>query len=156
MMTWNYHRDSQGRNVYHVNENAPNADYCMCNLHARNSISLSSLSSLNLSSPSSESPSPPGHQSVMEIHQPHHHGSLMLSMQYNNSYHNTSSRRSSYFASKSQHKRNRRLSGTFIPEHHLIAMPAKVKRTYFDLKSTKGVRSRCSNFHAFEKATDVF
>ena len=71
MMTWNYHRDSQGRNVYQVNQHhhqvlnnhdhvqSPN-EYCMCNLHARNSVSLSSLSSLNLSTSSSASPSPPG------------------------------------------------------------------------------------------------
>ena len=113
-MSWNYHRDSQGRNVYQVNEPSPH-DYCMCSLHARNSVSLSSLSSLNLSSPS---PSPPD-------------GPLMLSMQYSGHYvHNrpTTHKKSSYNKSyKSSSNRNRRLSGTFIPEHHIISMPVKSK-----------------------------
>lgn len=32
---WNYHRDSDGRNVYHVTEPAAN-EYCMCSLHSAN------------------------------------------------------------------------------------------------------------------------
>ena len=113
-MSWNYHRDSQGRNVYQVNEPSPH-DYCMCSLHARNSVSLSSLSSLNLSSPS---PSPPD-------------GPLMLSMQYSGHYVNHNSRptvkKSSYNKSYKSSNRNRRLSGTYIPEHHIISMPVKSK-----------------------------
>ena len=122
MINWNYHRDSQGRNVYQVNEPGSNPhDYCMCSLHARNSMSLSSLSSLNLSSPS---PSPPD-------------GPLMLSMQYTN-YVNTmkpavsvippssNQNRKSYNRHKSSN-RSRRLSGTFIPEHHIISVPVKSK-----------------------------
>ena len=66
------------------------SDYCMCNLHARNSVSLSSLSSLNLSTPSG-SPSPPGgglancsnNQNNMENSVAA--APLMLSMQYSNS-----------------------------------------------------------------------
>ena len=116
MINWNYHRDSQGRNVYQVNEPGSNPhDYCMCSLHARNSMSLSSLSSLNLSSPS---PSPPD-------------GPLMLSMQYTNyvnSRPTVSNQKKSYHHNRQKSSnRSRRLSGTFIPEHHIISVPVKSK-----------------------------
>lgn len=143
-MAWNYHRDAQGRNVYQVNVNSPphhhhnhihgpNSanDYCMCNMHARNSVSLSSLSSLNLSTPSG-SPSPPGGGIANQNME--NSGPLMLSMQYSNNnlsqqhqysshQHGLRSRYNLKHNSSNHHKRNRRLSGTFIPEHHLITVP---------------------------------
>ena len=71
---------------------------------------MSSLSSLNLSTPS-ESPSPPG----IEMG----HGShMMLSMQYLNP------RRPYKKPNFTKSNRDRRFSGTFIPEHHVIAMPS--------------------------------
>ena len=114
-----------------------NNDYCMCNLHARNSVSLSSLSSLNLSTPSG-SPSPPGggvgitaNNQTLENQSP-----LMLSMQYSNNnlsqthqyhhqhhQHHGQQNHRSRFNLKNNSKRNRRLSGTFVPEHHLITVP---------------------------------
>ena len=61
-------------------------------------------------------------------------GPLMLSMQYSNNnlsqqhqysshQHGLRSRYNLKHNSSNHHKRNRRLSGTFIPEHHLITVP---------------------------------
>ena len=116
MINWNYHRDSQGRNVYQVNEPGSNPhDYCMCSLHARNSMSLSSLSSLNLSSPS---PSPPD-------------GPLMLSMQYANYVNRPVMQKKSYHSRQKSSNRSRRLSGTYGPDHHIISVPVKSKVNTF-------------------------
>jgi hypothetical protein len=100
-------------------------------MHARNSVSLSSLSSLNLSTPSG-SPSPPGGGIANQNME--NSGPLMLSMQYSNNnlsqqhqysshQHGLRSRYNLKHNSSNHHKRNRRLSGTFIPEHHLITVP---------------------------------
>ena len=129
-MIWTFLKDAEGRNVYQVTEPNPN-EYCMCSLHdsrlhhrksqfARNSISMSSLSSLNLSTPS-ESPSPPG----IEInHGSSHH--MMLSMQYLNP--RRPYKKPNFTNSKSN--RDRRFSGTFIPEHHVIAMPSLASKVW--------------------------
>ena len=69
-------------------------------------MSMSSLSSLNLSTPSG-SPSPP-----VPSFQDH----LMLSMQYSGNKKVKSGTKS------------RRFSGTFIPEHHIIALPSTLKK----------------------------
>ena len=119
----------------------------MCSLHhrrsqfARNSISMSSLSSLNLSTPS-ESPSPPG----IELGGSH----MMLSMQYLNPRRpykkpnfKSSNRNLGEKCSNRDHKdRDRRFSGTFIPEHHMIAMPTlattnKVQHCNFFIQTCK-------------------
>ena len=152
-MNWNYHRDAQGRNVYHVNDQVSPQEYCMCSVHARNSVSLSSLSSLNLSSspsagssPSPTSGGPPtpspgiGGQTPIEGHHNYHHnhnGHLMLSMQYSHSngnlhhhsYHQRKYMKAHYHNQSGAIKnggRNRRLSGTFLPEQ-LLAVPSPFK-----------------------------